>query len=44
MKNFIFSDIMVKGLKMKQFNSHIHGGKVDLKAFPGAKQDNLMTT
>ena len=42
MKNVvIFSDSMVKGLKMKQFNSHIHGGKVYLKAFPGAKADQL---
>ena len=42
MKNVvIFSDSMVKGLKMKQFNSHIHSGKVYLKAFPGAKEDQL---
>ena len=42
MKNaVIFSDSMVKGLKMKQFNSHINGGKVYLKAFPGAKADQL---
>ena len=42
MKNVvIFSDSMVKGLKMKQFNSHIHGGKVYLKAFPDAKVDQL---
>ena len=40
MKNVvIFSDSMVKGLKMKQFNSHMHGGKVYLKGFPGAKAD-----
>ena len=32
---------MVKGLKMKQFNSHIHGGKIYLKAFPSAKADQL---
>ena len=32
---------MVKGLEMKQFNSHIHDGKVYLKAFPGAKADQL---
>ena len=32
---------MVKGLKMKQFNSHIHSGKVNLKAFPGTKADQL---
>ena len=42
MKNVvIFSDNIVKGLKMKQFNLHIHGGKVYLKAFPGAKIDQL---
>ena len=42
MKNVVvFSDSMVKGLKMKQFNSYIHGGKVYLKAFPGAKEDQL---
>ena len=42
MKNVaIFSDSMVKGLKMKQFNSHIHDGKVYLKAFHGAKADQL---
>ena len=42
MKNVvIFSDNIVKGLKMKQFNLHIHGGKVYLKAFPGAKTDQL---
>ena len=32
---------MVNGLNMEQFNSHIHGGKVYLKAFPGAKTDQL---
>ena len=37
----IFSDSMVQGLKMKQFNSHTHGGKAYLKAFPGAKADQL---
>ena len=42
MKNVvIFSDSMAKGSKMKQFNSHIYGGKVYLKAFPGAKADQL---
>ena len=42
MKNVvIFSDSMVKGLKMKQLNSHINDGKVYLKAFPGAKADQL---
>ena len=37
----IFLDSMVKGLKMEQFNSQIHGGKVYLKGFPGAKADEL---
>ena len=41
MINVIISDSMVKGLKMKQFNSHFHGGKVYLKAFPGAKAHQL---
>ena len=42
MKNVvIFSDSMVKGLKMKQFNSHIHDVTVYVKAFPGAKADQL---
>ena len=41
MKNFIFSVSMVKGLKMKRFNSHIYDGKVYLKAFPDAKEDQL---
>ena len=42
MKNVvIFSDSMVNRLKMKQFNSYIHGGKVYLKASPGAKADQL---
>ena len=45
MKNaVIFSDSMVKGLKMKQFNSHMHGRKVYLKGFPGAKSDELIPT
>ena len=40
MKNVvIFSDSMVNRLKMKLFNSYIHGGKVYLKASPGAKVD-----
>ena len=25
----------------KQFNSHVHGGKVYLKSFPGAKVDQI---
>ena len=42
MKNVvIFSDSMVKGLKIKQFNSHIHDVTIYLKAFPGAKADQL---
>ena len=41
MINVIISDSMVKGLKMKQFNSHFHGGKVYLKAFPSAKAHQL---
>ena len=42
MKNVVmFPDSTVKRLKMKQFNSHIHGSKVYLKAFPGAKADQL---
>ena len=42
MKNaVIFSDSMVKGSKMKQFNSHIHGGKFYLKAFPGVKAEKF---
>ena len=41
MKNVvIFSDSMVKVLKMKQFNSHIHG-KVYLKVNPAAKAGQL---
>ena len=35
----IFSDSMVRRLKMKQFNSYVHGGKVYLRAFPVAKAD-----
>ena len=42
MKNVvIFSDSMVKGLTMKQINSHIHGGKAFLKGFSGKKADQL---
>ena len=39
MKNVvIFPDSTVERLKIKQFNSHIHGGKNYLKAFPMADQ------
>ena len=42
MKNVVtFSDSMVKGLKMKQLNSHIHDDEVYLKAFHEAKTDQL---
>ena len=42
MKSFvIFSDSKIQGLKMKQFNSYIQGGKVYLKAFHGTKADQL---
>ena len=42
MKNAVtFSDSMVKGLKMKQLNSHIHDDEVYLKVFHEAKADQL---
>ena len=40
-KNVILSDSMIKGWNIKQFNSHIRGGKVFLKAFPGTKTEKL---
>ena len=40
-KNVILSDSMIKGWNTKQFNSHIRGGKVYLKTFPGTKTEKL---
>ena len=40
----IFSDSVIKVLKMKQFNYHIYCRKVYQKSFPEQKKTNLIIT
>ena len=40
-KNVIFSDSILKHLRMGEFNSFVKKGEVYLKAFPGGKANQL---
>ena len=40
-KNFIFSDSILERLRMEEFNSFVKEGEVYLKAFPGARANQL---
>ena len=40
-KIVIFSDSILKNLRMEEFNSFVKEGEVYLKAFPGAKANHL---
>ena len=37
MKNALFSDSILQGMRMKQLNSQVKEGKIHLKPFPGTK-------
>ena len=37
----LFADSIPKGMKMKDLNSRVKGGKIHLKLFPGAKASPL---
>ena len=37
----LFADSMPKVMRMKDLNSHLKGGKIHLKSFPGAKSSQL---
>ena len=41
-KNIVlFTDSILKTLRMGELNRHINGGKVHLKSFPGSKANQL---
>ena len=41
-KDFVlFADIIPKGMRMKDLNSRVKGGKIHLKLFPGVKASQL---
>ena len=37
----LFADSIPKGMRMKDLNSRVKGGKIHLKSFPGAKASQL---
>ena len=40
-KNVIFTDSMLKTLRMKEFNIYLNGGIAHLKPFPGSKAEKM---